>query len=343
MSGVRHALIRSALEGIAGVRLDRILAPLTHGEGVILTFHHVRSQSGMRFGENTGLSITPEFLDEVLRLLRALDYDILPIGALRARLEAPARGKPCAVLTFDDGYVDTRDVALPVLKRHNAPFALFVCSGFAERTAPLWWLDLEDAVLRLDRISLELPDGPFRAQAGSAAEKQAAWSKLYWRLRAQDEHALRTAIDTLAREARIDPLGRVAALCMDWRALRELAREPLVTIGAHSVTHARLARLPVEAARDEMVQSRMRILAELGIDARHFAFPVGDLASAGPREYALASELGFETSLTTLPGVLRRGRADGLSAMPRISVNGHFQKAGYLRTLISGVPFLAQR
>lgn len=342
VSGLRHSLIRKALEAVAGTRLDRALAPLTRGEGIILTFHHVRSKPLAIFPENAGLSIAPEFLDEILRLLRELDYDILPIDALRARLEAPARGRPCAILTFDDGYTDTRDVALPILRRHNAPFALFVCSGFAERSAPLWWLDLETAILRLERIRLDLPDGPFRAQAGTANEKQAAWSKLYWRLRAQDEPSLRAAVDTLVREAGIDPLARVAKLCLDWPALRELSRDPLVTIGAHSLTHPRLATLPAKVARYEMAQSRLRILAELGIEARHFAYPVGDRTSAGPREYALARELGFETALTTFPGVLRRGRTEARTSLPRISVNGHFQEARYIRALISGVPFLAR-
>jgi peptidoglycan/xylan/chitin deacetylase (PgdA/CDA1 family) len=50
------------------------------------------------------------------------------------------------VLTFDDGYRDNAAFAYPVLKRHAAPFTVYVTTGFADATAPLWWLDLEEAI-----------------------------------------------------------------------------------------------------------------------------------------------------------------------------------------------------
>lgn len=338
MAGLRYHMIRLALEGIAGLGLDRALAPRTRGRGVILTFHHVRPEALSLLPENAGLSITPDFLEAVILLLRRLDYDIIPLEALAERLANPAPARPVAVLTFDDGYRDNRDFALPVLRHHGAPFTLFVCSGFAERSAPLWWLDLEEAVLKLERIRLELPGGEFEARATDQAAKLALLRALYWRLRECDEPTLLTAVASLAREAGVDQAARIAALCMDWDELRDFAAEPLAAIGAHTLSHPRLAKLGEEEARAEIAGSRDRILSELGIDARHFAYPVGDPGSAGPRDHALAREAGFATAVTTVPGVLRPGA--GLHALPRLSVNGLFQKERYLRALISGVPFM---
>lgn len=341
MAGLRYHMIRLALEAIAGLGLDRALASRTRGRGVILTFHHVRPEALSRLPENAGLSITPDFLEAVILLLRRLDYDILPLGALAAGLADPAPARPVAVLTFDDGYRDNRDFALPVLRHHGAPFTLFVCPGFAERSAPLWWLDLEEAVLKLERIRLALPGGDFEAHATDQAAKLALLRALYWRLRECDEPALLAAVASLAHEAGVDQAARVAALCMDWDELRDFAAEPLATIGAHTLSHPRLAKLGEEEARVEIAGSRDRILSELGIDARHFAYPVGDPGSAGPRDHALAREAGFATAVTTVPGVLRPGAA--LHALPRLSVNGLFQKERYLRALISGVPFVLKR
>ena len=339
LAGTRYTMIRLALAAIAGLGLDRALASRTRGEGVILTFHHVSPDPSSVLPENAGLSITPGFLDATLALLRQLDYDIIPLDGVAARLENPVPGRPFAVLTFDDGYRDNRDHALPVLKRHAAPFTLFVCAGFAERSAPLWWLDLEDAVMRLDAVRVALPDGGFAAATGSRREKLAALRALYWRLRQQDEPVLRGAVAALAKAAGVDPLARVARLCMAWDELRAFAAEPLAGIGAHSLSHPRLARLDEGAARYEMAASRARILAGIGIEPRHFAYPVGDAGSAGPREFALAETLGFEAAVTTVPGVVRRHHAGCMTALPRISVNGLFQEAQYLRALISGVPF----
>lgn len=340
MAGLRYHMIRLALEAIAGLGLDRVLASRTRGRGVILTFHHVRPDALSRLPENAGLSITPDFLEAVILLLRRLDYEIIPLDALAARLvdPAPASARPIAVLTFDDGYRDNRDFALPVLRRHGAPFTLFACPGFAERTAPLWWLDLDEAVLKLERIRLELPGGDFEARATDPASKFALLRRLYWRLRECDEPTLQAAVIRLAREAGVDQAARIAALCMDWAELRDFAAEPLATIGAHTLSHPRLAKLGEDEARVEIAGSRDRILAELGIDARHFAYPVGDPGSAGPRDYALAREAGFTTAVTTVPGVLKPGVAP--HALPRLSANGLFQQERYLRALISGVPFM---
>ena len=341
MQGLRYRVIRLMLETIARLRLDDALASRCRGLGVILTFHHVRPDALSILPENAGLSITPDFLEAVLKLLRKLDYDILPLGHVAARLNAPETARPFAVLTFDDGYRDNRDYAAPILRRYAAPHTMFVCSGFAERTAPLWWLDLEAAVMRLDRVRLALPGGDFTAETGTLDAKIAGLRALYWRLRQEDESTLRAAVSTLAREAGVDSEARIAELCMDWEELRAFSDNLLVNIGAHTLTHPRLAKLDADSARLEMAGSRDRILSEMGIDARHFAYPVGDPTSAGPRDFALAEEVGFEAAVTTVPGVLKPDCAP--LALPRISVNGLYQDPRYLKALISGVPFMLKK
>jgi peptidoglycan/xylan/chitin deacetylase (PgdA/CDA1 family) len=85
-----------------------------------------------------------------------------------------------------------------------------------------------------------------------------------------------------------------------------------------------------------MEQSRAVIEAALGKRTQHFAFPVGDPTSAGPREFRIAAELGFKTAVTTRPGVIFRKHREHLSALPRISVNGEFQRSRYVKVLMSG-------
>jgi peptidoglycan/xylan/chitin deacetylase (PgdA/CDA1 family) len=82
--------------------------------------------------------------------------------------------------------------------------------------------------------------------------------------------------------------------------------------------------------------SRSVIEAALGVRPQHFAYPVGDATAAGPREFAIAAELGFKTAVTTRPGVLFPEHRDHLTALPRISVNGEFQQLRYISVLLSG-------
>jgi peptidoglycan/xylan/chitin deacetylase (PgdA/CDA1 family) len=123
---------------------------------------------------------------------------------------------------------------------------------------------------------------------------------------------------------------------MDWPQIAQLAADPLVTIGAHTVNHPMLARLPPEAARAEMDLSRSVIEAALNVRPRHLAYPFGDPTAAGPREFAAAAALGFKTAVTTRPGVLFAAHRDRLTALPRISLNGEYQQLRYVRVLLSG-------
>ena len=124
---------------------------------------------------------------------------------------------------------------------------------------------------------------------------------------------------------------------MSWEEIASSPRDPLVTIGAHTVNHPMLAKLPAEAVRSEMDLSRAVIEAALGVRPQHLCLSVWrSAARPGPREFEIAAELGFKTAVTTQPGVLFREHAEHLTALPRISLNGEYQQLRYVRVLLSG-------
>jgi len=127
-----------------------------------------------------------------------------------------------------------------------------------------------------------------------------------------------------------------ANLCMTWDELAKLAADPLVTIGAHTVNHPILSKLDDRTARAEIAGSCDVIAAALGGRPAHLAYPVGDRSAAGPREFKIAAELGFKTAVTTRPGVVFASHAEHMMALPRISLNGNFQRSRYAKVLISG-------
>jgi peptidoglycan/xylan/chitin deacetylase (PgdA/CDA1 family) len=123
---------------------------------------------------------------------------------------------------------------------------------------------------------------------------------------------------------------------MSWDEVRELASDKLVTFGAHTVTHPMLSKLPEADIRTELEQSATIIERALGKRPAHFSYPVGDPGSAGPREFRIAADAGFKTAVTTRPGVLFPEHSAHLLALPRISLNGEFQRLRYVDVLLSG-------
>ncbi len=150
---------------------------------------------------------------------------------------------------------------------------------------------------------------------------------------------MRAAIRALADKAGVNWQEITEQACMDWEQLSRIAADPLCTIGAHTMTHPMLAKASADDMHREMRDSREQLERRLNIKVRHFAYPVGDPGSAGPREFEAADELGFESAVTTRPGMVFGEHRDHCLALPRLSVNGNWQDARALEVLLSGAPF----
>lgn len=345
MGETKNLLIGSGFSLFRLTRLHRLAAPLTRGLGAILMFHRVRPAEPEAFAPNRFLEITPEFLDGVLTRLKATGFHILSLDAALARLAKTQFVKPdeeeppFAVLTFDDGMRDVQEFALPILARHQAPFTLYVTTGFADRSVAPSWIALEDSIRRLSKIAVTIDGTPVTLRTATAEDKTTAYQTLFQKLSAGPEAAMSNVIGQLMAEAGIDAASLVESLCLNWAELAALAQDPLCTISVHTLTHARLAKHDEATVRRELFESRRLIEAHIGKDARHLAYPVGDATSAGPREFAIAKDLGFASAVTTQPGMIFPGHKDALMALPRLSINGNWQSLDAVEILLSGAPF----
>jgi peptidoglycan/xylan/chitin deacetylase (PgdA/CDA1 family) len=337
LAGSKTAVIRAGLETLYFSGAHRLLAPLLGGVGAILTLHHVRPPRRDRFQPNRLLEVTPDFLDAVIKVLRGAQIDLVSIDEMHRRLSEGEIGRRFACITIDDGYKDTSQWAYPILKRHEVPFTLYIPTSFPDRLGELWWLAIEAVIARNSHVSLNIEGKELGFDCEEVEDKRLLFDRLYmWVRSLATEDDLRRAVRELCARYRVDIASFCDELCMNWDELGRLAADPLVTIGAHTVNHVRLAKVSERAVRSEMDMSRSVIEASLGVRPVHFSFPVGDKTSAGPREFAIAAELGFKTAVTTRPGVLFPEHRAHMYALPRISLNGEHQQLRYVRVLLSG-------
>jgi peptidoglycan/xylan/chitin deacetylase (PgdA/CDA1 family) len=338
--GFKHKLFAAGFGVLAATGADRGLRVLARGRGVILMLHHVRPWRPRGFAPNRGLEITPEFLDVVLTQLRREGFDIVSLDEVRDRLRLGVRGRPFAVLTFDDGYRDNLKHAWPVLRRHNAPWTVFVTTDFADGHGRLWWIELEESIARLDRVAIPMNGKFMDLPSRTTAEKEATFKAVYSHLRAGPQERLRSVTAELAAHAGMDARQLTVDLCLGWDELQALAREPDVLIGAHSLSHPPLAKCDARTATREITESKALLEQRLGRPISHLAYPFGDASAVGIRECRLACQAGYVTALTSRPGHVFPDHGARPHALPRVSINGLFQNKTALRALLSGVPFL---
>lgn len=335
---MKKTIIRGGLETLYFSGMHHIMRPLVGGVGAILTMHHVRPPRPDAFQPNRPLEVSPPFLECLLKRLAHARIDVISLEEMHRRYISGEFKRRFVCITFDDGYKDLKQWAYPLFKKYQLPFALYIPTSFPDRLGELWWVALEAVIAKNSRIGMMVNGKDQFFGCGTAKEKRELYDAIYRFLRSmKNEDELRRTVRDLAACHGVDMPALCRDLCMDWQDIVDLAADPLVTIGAHTVNHKMLKKMTDEASvRAEMEMSRAVLEAALGKRPEHLAYPVGDPTSAGPREFRIAAELGFKTAVTTRPGVLFKAHRDHLTALPRISVNGDFQRQRYVKVLISG-------
>ena len=123
------------------IDLRRKFHNLTHPVlGHILMLHRVVEQRSDNPSQRE-LEVTPDFLEQTILDYRQKGYTFIKIDELPIfNSQFPIINSSRFVcLTFDDGYQDNYDIAYPLLKRLEVPFAVYVTTGFIDNRLPMWW------------------------------------------------------------------------------------------------------------------------------------------------------------------------------------------------------------
>ena len=334
---------RRVLAGINFTGLDRIYQQLDSELGMILTFHHVHPHPIPKFAPNAHLTVHPQFLETVIRLLLRRKIDIISLDEACMRIESDEPpGRRFAVFTFDDGYQDTLVHAVPILKKYDLPYTVYLAPGLIEGTADLWWEAIERVVRQQDRLMIQIPGmgmGPTELDCSNLLQKADTFQFLLDYLTNEvSEEDQRQVVRELCWIYKIDVDALMKSEIMNWQQVESLRADPNCTIGAHTLKHRALARLDLAEARDEVISGAAVLEAQTGQRPQHFAYPYGYRKAAGHRDFELLASLGFKTAVTTRGGMIFPSHREHLSALPRISVNGLYQKLRYFSPLISGLP-----
>ena len=328
-----------ALGLIGRSKLAWAAKPFLGGSGAVLMFHHCGPRAPQYFGGNDHLTISPQFLQRLLEEFRTECIDIVSLDEAIGRMANGNSQKPYVALTFDDGYRDNIETAYPILQHFRVPFTVFVCSGFVDRQAPIWWLSTERIIQANDSVTFEV-DGKLRTlNAGNKWQKRVAFRTVVEEIKSLPHDASMRKFEDFAERHNHDPRALVDHEMSTWDMLRKLNSDPLVTIGAHTISHPFLSKLSREDALHEIKCGAERIEHMLGSKPEYFAYPYGFAGTMGEREVDLVKEAGLKAAFTTRKGLLQPEHIASQQALPRVSINGNYQDIHAVRALLSGVPF----
>jgi len=234
--------------------------------------------------------------------MRALSeqFTPLPLGEAVARLASGSLPARAVCVTFDDGYADNAEIALPILRKFRMPATFFIATGYLDG-GRMFNDTVTEAIRACAAPTLDLASlGLGTVALDSVAAKRAAIAKLLPVLKYMPAPERASWANRLADTAGIP--GR-SNLMMREEQVRELHAAGM-EIGAHTVTHPILLNTAPDAARREIVESGRRLAEILRQPISLFAYPNGKPGvDYGAEHVAMVRDAGYSTAVSTGWGV----------------------------------------
>lgn len=268
----------------------------------ILIFHRVVAQRDELFpGE-----VTADEFDHICGWLNAW-FEVRPLADAVQALRTGQLGARCLCVTFDDGYADNHDVALPILIRHGLVATFFVSTGFLDG-GRMWNDSVIEAVRHCPSDCLDLR-GSVAESLGtlplqSAADRRGAVDRIIRATKYLQPSVRREWVSAIESASGAQLPNDLMMTSGQVRALKSAGME----IGAHTVTHPILLRLPLDEAAQEIDDGRKALESICGVPIRLFAYPNGrPNEDYGEEAVRLVKDMGFDAAVSTSWGVARYG------------------------------------
>jgi peptidoglycan/xylan/chitin deacetylase (PgdA/CDA1 family) len=285
----------------------------------VLTYHRIAEPAANLFYDPV-ISATPDAFCAQIEWLCS-HFQVLTLDELAKRIQtgSPWR-EPTALVTFDDGYRDNLEQAVPILQEHDVPATFFIPTSFLDSAELPWW-DVVAYIVKqtqLRRFVVKTVADDAASSLEINLETMSRSRAIMLIIRAVLDEAVddaRKFLDRLAACAQVavdaDALGR--SLFMSWPQLRHLASlGPRLAVGSHSVNHRNLARLDDDSQLREVAGAKHVLEAQLGCEIYAFAYPYGWPGTYTHRTKAIVAEAGYCLAFTSREGTDRFENFDPL-------------------------------
>lgn len=303
--GMGDVLLRAALGALSPAGPDGRLS--------IVLFHRVLSAPDPLFPDDMDG-------DRFSRLCAWLSawFNVLPLDeALRCQAEARLPERALAI-TFDDGYADNHDVAMPILRAHGLSATFFIATGFLDG-GRMWNDTVVESVRRcsgtmLDLSPLELP-GVDKLQLDSRQARRLAANRL---LEATKYLPVAHRQATANRIASLAGATLPRDLMMRSSQVRAMLAAGM-QIGAHTINHPILASLDDVQAHAEIAGGKAALEDLIQHPVTLFAYPNGKPGQDyRARDVGLVRKAGFAAAVSTSWGAWRPALDDSFQ-LPRFT------------------------
>jgi peptidoglycan/xylan/chitin deacetylase (PgdA/CDA1 family) len=239
----------------------------------VLAYHRITEENVADASAPGVVSASPhEFarqMDYVRKWFTPVDLDRLVEFVVDGRRLPP---RPL-LITFDDGYRDNHEIALPILEERGLPAVLFVATGLVGTSRSAWWDRAWHAVRTTRLRRATLPDIG-RVRLDGPEMRMCVWSLLSAALKRRSLETREAVVDEVEHALEVERPDNDRPDFMSWAAAREMERHG-VAVQPHTVDHPVLSAETPGNARAQIEASIATVAERMEGPVRAFAYPNG--------------------------------------------------------------------
>ena len=309
------------------------------GGALILLYHRVTRLST----DPQLLCVTPQHFSEQIEVLKKrfcpLSLQYLARASLQRQI--PRRA---VVVTFDDGYGDNLWNAKAVLKHYDVPATVFVATEYISGKREFWWDEVERIFLQTGKLPRRLildVKGQSKewdlgtgsdyteeqarrfsswnvTRTGNPCERQDIYRDLCDLLRPLPGGTRGELLDRILAWAGKESTARQSHRPLNEEEVRAIEGDGLIEVGAHTVNHTCLSKIPVADQWYEITEGKKRLERALGHAVKSFSYPYGTVNDYSEATVDAVTRAGFSCACSNFPGMIRGG--ENLFELPRYIV-----------------------
>ena len=231
-------------------------------------------------------------------------FEIVSLSEAVQRMSHGEIKRPTAVITFDDGYQNSYDVAFPILFKKKIPATIFLSTGFIQTNDTVWYCRLNLALSKTCKRTIRWNGFEFNLSTSDLKAKASA--EIQEKLKTMPHLQLMSELRKIIMELNGDPdcpieidsLYRMLSL----NAITEMVTSGLIEFGAHTHRHTILSKLADEERYHEIEQSINAVYELTGRSCRCFAYPNGRMQDYDMDIIKTLKACGIQIAVTTTEG-----------------------------------------
>lgn len=288
-AGIKEAVLR--LSGITAYKWARLPDGL-----YCFNYHRIGDRHQTQFDPNV-FSCTAESFELQLRFFKQ-HFQLISLAELQQLLDNPDKIKgKYALITFDDGYMDNHERALPILQQEGVSAVFFVSADFVGSETIPWWDQIAWWVRhsKASKIYFGHDSVPIQLRDTASTEQSI---RMVLRAVKADPRELEEKLAELKIQLKpTHELPASSTLFMGWAELKHLL-DCGMEVGSHTCGHQILSHLSQVEQLRELQDSKQHLEAELSAQVQALAYPVGDDTSFDTVTFDCAAQAGYQLAFS---------------------------------------------